>query len=88
MTAAAEAALIEAVSNGRDGDAVYFWARSNGHAGTLHRNSRVEQPKDFWAYCDSMNSGQCRYAFLIAASWNFIHAQEFEERRVLFEAHS
>ena len=78
MTAAAEAALSEAVINGRHGGAVYFWARSDGRAGTLHRDCPVAQPEDFWAYCDSINSGQCRYAFLIATSWYFCRAREFE----------
>ncbi|XP_073396654.1 uncharacterized protein [Physcomitrium patens] len=60
LTAAAEAALIEAVSTGRDGDAVYFWARTDGNAGTSGEGSFVEPAVNFWTYCDSVNSGQCR----------------------------
>lgn len=61
LTATAEAALYEAVNSKRDGDAVYFWARTDGYAGTSPRNSAAEQPEDFWAYCDSMNAGKCRH---------------------------
>jgi len=49
------------VNNGKDGDAVYFWARHDDHTGSSHRNSPVEQPEDFWTYCDSINAGKCRY---------------------------
>ncbi|XP_024359045.1 uncharacterized protein [Physcomitrium patens] len=63
LTPAAEVALVKAISTGRDGDAVYFWARTDGHAGTWHRDSSVEHPEDFWGYCDSVNSGRCREAY-------------------------
>lgn len=76
------------MSSGRDGDAVYFWARSDGHPGRLHRPPSEEQPEDFWTYCDSINSGLCRHGFLIAAKFELFHAQESEERCNLFEVYS
>lgn len=72
MTPAAEVALVKAISTGRDGDAVYFWARTDGHAGTWHRDSSVEHPEDFWGYCDSVNSGRCRHGPFTSAMNEFL----------------
>lgn len=76
MTAAAEAALIEAVSTGRDGDAVYFWARTDGNAGTSGEGSFVEPAVNFWTYCDSVNSGQCRYGSFHCSPRKCSHAKK------------
>lgn len=52
----AEAALSAAVQTGRDGDALYFWAYNDisNVGGDVKQN-------DFWATCDLLNNGNCRY---------------------------
>lgn len=60
LTTEAEAALSTAVRVGADGDALYFWARTDGHIGKSSPGSPMKQPEDFWANCDSINAGRCR----------------------------
>ncbi|KAL8138481.1 hypothetical protein V2J09_004482 [Rumex salicifolius] len=52
----AEAALLNATYNRKNGDVLYFWARMD----LDHRNPRR---LDFWSFCDSINAGNCRVTF-------------------------
>ncbi|WOK91397.1 hypothetical protein Cni_G00088 [Canna indica] len=51
----AEAALLEAIQKQRHGDALYFWVR-------MDKDPRNSQQLDFWAFCDAINAGNCRFA--------------------------
>lgn len=73
----AEAAVSAAVQTGRDGDALYFWAYNDisNVGGDVKQN-------DFWAMCDLLNNGNCRYinhfSILTFQSSGTIHSALFD----------
>lgn len=81
----AEAALSAAVQTGRDGDALYFWAYNDisNVGGDVKHN-------DFWAMCDLLNNGNCRYInhflILISQSSGTIHSALFDSPEFHFIA--
>ncbi|KAI3703180.1 hypothetical protein L1987_73076 [Smallanthus sonchifolius] len=52
----AEVALLEDIEAQKHGDAVYFWVR-------MDKDSRNPTLQDFWSFCDSINAGNCKFAF-------------------------
>ncbi|XP_023514303.1 uncharacterized protein LOC111778610 isoform X2 [Cucurbita pepo subsp. pepo] len=52
----AESALLDAIQTRRHGDALYFWARMDSDPRNPHQ-------LDFWSFCDSINAGNCKFAF-------------------------
>ncbi|KAK6918287.1 Glycosyl transferase, family 1, partial [Dillenia turbinata] len=52
----AEKALLEALESRKFGDALYFWAR-------MDTDPRNPWQQDFWSFCDSINAGNCKFAF-------------------------
>ncbi|GAA0139496.1 transferase [Lithospermum erythrorhizon] len=56
LTKVAETSLLDAIQGRRYGDALFFWAR-------MDADPRNELKKDFWSFCDSINAGNCRFAF-------------------------
>ncbi|XP_024932638.3 uncharacterized protein LOC107423728 [Ziziphus jujuba] len=51
-----ENALLDAIQARRHGDALYFWVR-------MDTDVRNPLKQDFWSFCDSINAGNCRFAF-------------------------
>jgi glycosyltransferase involved in cell wall biosynthesis len=56
LSKAAEKALIDDIESRKHGDALYFWVR-------MDTDQRNPLRQDFWSFCDSINSGNCKYAF-------------------------
>ncbi|XP_020517679.1 uncharacterized protein LOC18425470 isoform X2 [Amborella trichopoda] len=56
LSAIAEGALVGAIEAHRYGDALFFWAR-------MDEDPRNPLQLDFWSFCDSINAGNCRFAF-------------------------
>ncbi|KAI7735320.1 hypothetical protein M8C21_029737 [Ambrosia artemisiifolia] len=52
----AEVALLEDIEAQKHGDAVYFWVR-------MDKDPRNPTQHDFWSFCDSINAGNCKFAF-------------------------
>ncbi|KAL8260766.1 hypothetical protein R6Q59_024815 [Mikania micrantha] len=52
----AEVALLEDIETQKHGDAVYFWVR-------MDKDPRNPTLEDFWTFCDSINAGNCKFAF-------------------------
>ncbi|KAI3829257.1 hypothetical protein L1987_03376 [Smallanthus sonchifolius] len=52
----AEVALLEDIEAQKHGDAVYFWVR-------MDKDPRNPTLQDFWSFCDSINAGNCKFAF-------------------------
>ncbi|KAL0538154.1 hypothetical protein IC582_027155 [Cucumis melo] len=52
----AETALLDAIQTRRHGDALYFWVR-------MDLDPRNPLQLDFWSFCDSINAGNCKFAF-------------------------
>lgn len=50
----AESAILEDIEHKRHGDALYFWAR-------MDNDPRNSLQNDFWAFCDAINAGNCRF---------------------------
>ncbi|KAJ3671055.1 hypothetical protein LUZ60_008481 [Juncus effusus] len=50
----AELAILNDIEEQKHGDALYFWVR-------MDQESRNLSKLDFWSFCDSINSGNCRY---------------------------
>lgn len=63
LSTVAEKELIDAVSTGKHGNAVYFWARMDKDV--IHGSSKRSalQQEDFWSFCDATNAGNCRVVF-------------------------
>ncbi|XP_076903465.1 uncharacterized protein LOC143558524 [Bidens hawaiensis] len=56
LSGKAEVALVEDIEAQRHGDAVYFWVR-------MDTDPRNPTQHDFWSFCDSINAGNCKFAF-------------------------
>ncbi|XP_068330544.1 uncharacterized protein [Pyrus communis] len=56
LSGIAENALLGAIQTRRHGDALYFWAR-------MDNDPRNPLKQDFWSFCDSINAGNCKFAF-------------------------
>ncbi|KAG8363290.1 hypothetical protein BUALT_Bualt19G0006800 [Buddleja alternifolia] len=56
MSKTAERSLLDAIEARRHGDTLYFWAR-------LDTDPRNPLKQDFWSFCDSINAGNCQFAF-------------------------
>ncbi|CAN6809209.1 unnamed protein product [Brassica oleracea] len=52
----AENALLNAIKTQKHGDALYFWVR-------MDKDPRNPLQKPFWSFCDSINAGNCRFAY-------------------------
>uniref|UniRef100_M4C9S0 Glycosyl transferase family 1 domain-containing protein n=1 Tax=Brassica campestris TaxID=3711 RepID=M4C9S0_BRACM len=52
----AENALLNAIKTRKHGDALYFWVR-------MDKDPRNPLQKSFWSFCDSINAGNCRFAY-------------------------
>ncbi|KAK6920052.1 Glycosyl transferase, family 1, partial [Dillenia turbinata] len=52
----AEKALLETIESRKFGDTLYFWAR-------MDTDPRNALQQDFWSFCDSINAGNCKFAF-------------------------
>ncbi|KAF8107122.1 hypothetical protein N665_0126s0040 [Sinapis alba] len=52
----AENALLNAIQTRKHGDALYFWVR-------MDKDPRNPLQKPFWSFCDSINAGNCRFAY-------------------------
>ncbi|KAK4788389.1 hypothetical protein SAY86_019708 [Trapa natans] len=59
LSGVAETALVSSIQSKKHGDALYFWIRMDED----HRNPLKQ---DFWSFCDSINAGNCKFAFLEA----------------------
>ncbi|KAK4793611.1 hypothetical protein SAY86_024046 [Trapa natans] len=59
LSAVAETALISSIQSKKHGDALYFWIR-------MDKDHRNPLQQDFWSFCDSINAGNCKFAFLEA----------------------
>ncbi|KAM7508603.1 hypothetical protein LguiA_019056 [Lonicera macranthoides] len=57
LSRTAESTLLDAIQARRHGDTLYFWARMD----TDPRNPSNQL--DFWSFCDSINAGNCKFAF-------------------------
>ncbi|KAH9295530.1 hypothetical protein KI387_039118 [Taxus chinensis] len=62
LSAVVEKELINAVTAGRHGNAVYFWVRMDKDVKHTTRGSAFQQ-QDFWSFCDATNAGNCRVVF-------------------------
>ncbi|MFS8027277.1 putative glycosyl transferase, family 1 [Helianthus anomalus] len=56
LSKTAEAALLDDIQAHRHGDALYFWVR-------MDKDPRNPMQQDFWTFCDSINAGNCKFAF-------------------------
>ncbi|KAK1425246.1 hypothetical protein QVD17_20594 [Tagetes erecta] len=56
LSKAAEVALLDDIQARRHGDTLYFWVR-------MDKDPRNPMQKDFWTFCDSINAGNCKFAF-------------------------
>ncbi|KAL8268562.1 hypothetical protein R6Q59_002360 [Mikania micrantha] len=56
LSKAAEVALLDNIQARRHGDALYFWVR-------MDKDPRNPMQQDFWTFCDSINAGNCKFAF-------------------------
>lgn len=56
LTKVAETSLLDATQGRKFGDALFFWAG-------MDADPRNELKQDFWSFCDSINAGNCRFAF-------------------------
>ncbi|XP_021887787.1 uncharacterized protein LOC110807078 isoform X1 [Carica papaya] len=59
LSMVAEKALLDAIQTRRNGDALYFWVR-------MDMDPRNVAQQDFWSFCDAINAGNCKSAFLEA----------------------
>ncbi|XP_010556580.1 PREDICTED: uncharacterized protein LOC104825864 [Tarenaya hassleriana] len=56
LSKTAENAIISAIQAKKHGDALYFWVR-------MDKDPRNTLQKPFWSFCDTLNAGNCRFAF-------------------------
>lgn len=56
LSKVAQNALLDAIQKRRYGDTLYFWVR-------MDADPRNPLQLDFWSFCDSINAGNCRFAF-------------------------
>ncbi|OIW02014.1 hypothetical protein TanjilG_11607 [Lupinus angustifolius] len=56
LSRTAENALLGAIQSKKFGDALYFWVR-------MDTDPRNPLRKDFWSFCDTINAGNCKFAF-------------------------
>ncbi|XP_030548052.1 uncharacterized protein LOC115753546 [Rhodamnia argentea] len=56
LSGVAERALLDAIQTRKHGDTFYFWVR-------MDQDQRNPLQQDFWSFCDSINAGNCKYAF-------------------------
>ncbi|XP_071691095.1 uncharacterized protein [Rutidosis leptorrhynchoides] len=56
LSKVAESSLLEAIEDQKYGDAVYFWVG-------MDKDPRNPKKLDFWSFCDSINAGNCKFAF-------------------------
>lgn len=59
LSGVAERALLDAIQTRKHGDTFYFWVR-------MDQDPRNPLQQDFWSFCDSINAGNCKYAFSVA----------------------
>lgn len=63
LSGKAEMMIYDVVKRGNNRDTIYFWASTDPIS--LNDNQRFNH-RDFWLYCDAINNGNCRDAFLRA----------------------
>ncbi|XP_076934702.1 uncharacterized protein LOC143601086 [Bidens hawaiensis] len=56
LSKTAEVALLDDIQAHKHGDALYFWVR-------MDKDPRNPMQQDFWTFCDSINAGNCKFAF-------------------------
>lgn len=56
LSKSAENALLDAIQTRMHGDTLYFWVR-------MDVDPRNPLQQDFWSFCDSINAGNCKFAF-------------------------
>ncbi|KAF3620090.1 Glycosyl transferase family 1 protein isoform 2 [Capsicum annuum] len=56
LSKTAEKSLLDAIEARRHGDTLYFWAR-------MDVDPRNPLKQDFWSFCDTLNAGNCQFAF-------------------------
>ncbi|WCJ22677.1 glycosyl transferase family 1 protein [Euphorbia peplus] len=59
LSRTAEKALLDAIETRRHGDTLYFWVR-------MDTDPRNHMRQDFWSFCDALNAGNCKWAFMEA----------------------
>ncbi|CAH9096717.1 unnamed protein product [Cuscuta europaea] len=52
----AETSLVDAIEERRYGDTLFFWA-------SMDMDQRNPHKLDFWSFCDTINGGNCKFAF-------------------------
>ncbi|XP_031393102.1 uncharacterized protein LOC116204888 isoform X2 [Punica granatum] len=56
LSTVAETALLNSIQSKKYGDALYFWVR-------MDKDQRNPMQQEFWSFCDSVNAGNCKFAF-------------------------